>query len=896
MNTTSTLTPTAPSTRTTPATPTPPVAIIGMACRLPGASTLDDFWSLIESGRTTFEPVPRDDSLRYGFSDTQLADPAFVPVRSTLDGYDAFDNTFFGISSRDAALMDPQQRVFLETVWSALNDAGVDYSADNIRVGLFGSTSTSTYLSGPITEAGMWDANDLNFSAMLANDKDFLCTRTSYTLGLTGPSVVVQSACSSSLLAVHLAATALRRGECDYAVVGGVSISLPHLGGYLARAGSIFSPTGTCQPFDTSANGTVKAHGAGAVVLCADTVAAATGAQIYAQVAGSATNNDGRDKVGFPAPSVSGQAAAIAEAVRSSGVPVSDLGYIETHGTGTALGDPIEIRALTRALGRQPSDSPIALGSLKASMGHLDAAAGVSALIKTALVLHHGVIPPLAGFTTPHPRMGLAAAAFEACAQPTVVPGGVAAAGVSSFGMGGTNVHVVLRRAEEPSEATAAASTDPDDSPHHELRRDRHWVSAFGSETGSTAAGAAATGTAAPTPTVLEADAEAPTGARNDARGTTTPTRPDEVLTGILTLVSRMLAMPELSPDDDLFDAGADSLTAIDLLAELADRFTVDLAYGDLERARTVRAIAQTVSERQAGGTTGGTAPDTITTRTPSGGSQHPTESARNLIPILRRGPRTLFLAHPAGGTTTCYADLARHLAGNLSIVGLSFPDEYRHRDLTMRQLAARYIAAIREQQPEGPYLIGGYSFGGNLAAEMALQLDEAGETVEQLVLIDAHPAHAYTAGDCGEAAYVAAFPSLLESLVPGIRFDPAADPARSHGDVLESVLSPEWSAGMRRELSAFFDIWQNNHGVLKRWTPDRMLDCPVLILEATQPEPPEVLARLNIAPTSVHEWDRYVRGAIRYARVPGDHYSIFRDDDSLRILGKALDDEFSSL
>ena len=376
------------------------IAIVGMGCRLPGASTVDELWDLVRGGANTFEQVPAAESRRFGYSDRHLADPDFVPVRSALADFDAFDHEFFAISARDAALMDPQHRVFLETVWAAIEDSGHAGDHQRHNVGLFGSSSSSTYLAGPVAEAGLWDSTDINFSAMLANDKDFLCTRASYTLGLTGLSVVVQSACSSSLLAVHLACAALRRGDCDTAVVGGVSISLPHLGGYLHRTGGIFSRSGRCTPFDSAADGTVKANGAAAVVLRRAADATADRDHVYATIAGSAVNNDGRDKVGYPAPGVSGQAAVIAAALRQAGDDAARF----AHRTWVD-------RMPVLHTGDEPV--PSYLGSLKATMGHLDAAAGVAGLIKAALVLDRRSIPPLVGTTTPNPLLGLTDKGFH---------------------------------------------------------------------------------------------------------------------------------------------------------------------------------------------------------------------------------------------------------------------------------------------------------------------------------------------------------------------------------------------------------------------------------------------------------------------------------------------------
>ncbi|WP_437770446.1 beta-ketoacyl synthase N-terminal-like domain-containing protein [Arthrobacter sp. KNU40] len=834
------------STAVHPRTETKPpgdIALIGIALRVPGAEDIDTFWSLIAGGRTTFEAVTPEDSARFGYSPAQRDSDGFVPIRSALDDFETFDAELFGINSRDASLMDPQHRVFLETVRSALDDAGFDDNLRGLRVGVFGSSSSSTYLTGPVSDAGLWDTSDINFSAMLANEKDFLCTRTSYTLGLTGPSVVVQSACSSSLLAVHLARMSLQSGECDIAVVGGVSVSLPHLGGYLYRAGSIFSPTGGCRPFDASADGTVKANGAGAIVLSRSDDAPDD--YVYAHISGSAANNDGAEKPGFPAPGIAGQSAVIGSALTSAGLQADKVRYVEAHGTGTPIGDPIEVRALRQARGS--AKETCYLGSVKANIGHLDAAAGVVGLIKAALVLERAIIPPIAGYEQPNPLLNLG----DTLTLPTecLDASWLDAAGVSSFGMGGTNVHVVLRRRSDRGRRPAAP-------PKRSYSRVRYWLDA---------------------PSPASPDMVEPLKAARVLQNQDVPSETD-----LLDMARRTLMAPDITIDDDFVDAGADSLALIDLLSQVRERFAADLSYTDIERSRTVRSLLDRILRGIPTGDTndrsGRSRPASLVPAVTS-----------NLVAVSERGTLDVFLVHPAGGTTTIYAGLAPHVDPTLNLIALSFPDEYLGRRCTMRDLAENYLAAIRGRQPHGPYLIGGYSFGGNLATEIALQLRREGEVVERLVMIDSHPPHAYTSGDCGDGAYLAAFPALLEVLVPGIRFEGDVSTATNARTVLDHVASPAWPASVRTELARFFDIWKENHGVLKRWTPDRDLDCPVLIIEASDPEPQEILDRLGIASSSVHEWDRYLGSEADVVKVAGDHYSIFRDPAPLRAIGQAL-------
>lgn len=914
------------------------IAIIGIGCRLPGANSAAELWDLIESGATTFEFVTPADSERFGYSAAQMASSSFVPVRSALTDFDTFDAAYFGIPAHEAALMDPQHRVFLETVWAALEDSGHAGSDESLRVGLFGSTTSSTYLHGPLTDAGLWDVTDVNYSALLGNEKDFLCTRTSYALGLTGPSIVVQSACSSSLLAVHAARQALLNDECDLAIAGGVSISLPHMGGYLHRAGSIFSKAGTCRPFDQAADGTVKANGAAVVVLRKAHEAETDRDHVYALIAGSAVNNDGADKAGYPAPGIRGQSEVISAAMLQCGIPAADIGYVEAHGTGTPLGDPIEVRALSKSRGSRDGAKCL-LGSLKGNMGHLDAAAGVAGLVKAALVLAHQTVPPMAGYSAANPWLDLAGGGFQVPTETVRPEGGISAAAVSSFGMGGTNVHAVLRASAAPAPSPNAQSpvrvqlsaATPDSLRRGALRlhgfltkspdvgvEDIAYTLAAGRRVERFRASASVASVAellcALTDPVIEdlgtrgsgaTDAEAansPSGRRIPLPGTVlertrhwvdakprscpsprnAPTADGLTEDAVAQVMRRLLAEDGFTADDDFFDAGADSLLAISLQADIKDTFGVELEFADIEQGRTARGIMGQIRRQPEPAPQSPVPPGNLPIAPPA---------STNLVHISGKGDRNVFLIHPAGGTTTCYVELARHTHESLRIIGLSFPTDYIGKDLSMRDLSERYLAAIRDYQPEGPYIIGGYSFGGNLAVEIALQLEDVGQAVERLVMFDSHPPHAYTQADCPDEAYIEAFADLLRVMIPSVRFADDADLSGSVSGILAAVVEPAWPVSVRQELEQFFRIWEDNHGVLKRWTPDKKLQAPVLVLEASSPEPPEVLEKLAIAQTTVREWDRYIAGELTFVPVQGDHYSIFRNETALKPMGKALTD-----
>ncbi|MEV4690536.1 amino acid adenylation domain-containing protein [Micromonospora echinospora] len=433
------------------------VAIVGMACRVPGAADVEQFWRNLCDG---VESVTRlRDAQIHRLEPDQTEDPRFVPAAALLADADLFDAAFFGYSAAEAAVIDPQQRLFLECAWEAVEDSGLDTRRH--RVGVWAGASLNTYLINNVLPAKLGDRTFLSHRHFAeatelrieqGNASDHLPTRVAFKLDLRGPSVNVQTTCSTSLVAVHAAVQALLAGDCDVALAGGVSIITPQNTGYLWREGMMVSSDGHCRAFDADADGTVFGNGLGVVVLKRLSTALADGDRVYAVVKGSAVNNDGAGKMDYSGPSVAAQTEVIVRAQERAGVPADTISYVETHGTGTRLGDPIEIAGLTEAFrrGRARDGQFCAIGSVKTNIGHLDEAAGVLGLIKTALSLHHGQLPPSLHFRSPNPLAGLAESPFFVNTELRAWPaaqGHPRRAGISSFGMGGTNCHVVIEEA-----------------------------------------------------------------------------------------------------------------------------------------------------------------------------------------------------------------------------------------------------------------------------------------------------------------------------------------------------------------------------------------------------------------------------------------------------------------
>ncbi len=422
------------------------VAIVGMAGRFPGARDVDEFWRNLRSGAPSLRRFTEAELAAAGVSPREFRAPGYVPVAGELEGAELFDAAFFGLTPREALVMNPQQRVFLECAWEALERAGYASRGFGGRMGVYASEGDNRYLLDVLSQRSLVQA--VGAMQVFLHNAASVATLTSYKLGLKGPSLNVQTACSSSLVAVHLACQGLRTGETDVALAGGVRISVPRGRGYRYQPGGILSPTGEVTPFDAEARGSVAGSGAGVVVLKRLADALADGDVIHAVIRGSAINNDGDEKMGFTAPQWEGQAAVIREALAVAGVEAGDVTYVEAHGSGTEVGDPIEVTALTAAFGRGRPGS-CALGAVKSSIGHLDAAAGVMGLIKAVLALENGEIPPSPYYRTPNPRIDLERSPFYVNAElrPWARGGTPRRAGVSSFGMGGTNAHVVLEEA-----------------------------------------------------------------------------------------------------------------------------------------------------------------------------------------------------------------------------------------------------------------------------------------------------------------------------------------------------------------------------------------------------------------------------------------------------------------
>jgi acyl transferase domain-containing protein/aryl carrier-like protein len=438
------------------------IAVIGMAGRFPGASSIDEFWQNCCNGVESISHFSDRELAASGIDRQSIENPKYVKASGILPGIEEFDAAFFGFTPKEAEMLDPQHRIFFECVWEALEHAGYNPQAYAGEIGVYAGAGMNLYpgrtyfINHLYPNRNQWASVD-DWQLSISNGYDFLPMRVSYKLNLRGPSVNVQSSCSTSLVAVHQACQSLLNGECNLALAGAAAIAVPQTSGYLHQEGMILSPDGHCRAFDAGAQGTVGGNGAGVVLLKRLTDALADGDCVHAVIKGSAVNNDGSRKVSFTAPSVEGQTAVIVEAQAIAGVPAETITYVEAHGTGTSLGDPIEVAALTQAFRSSTQKQGFcAIGSVKPNIGHLDTASGIAGLIKTIMALKHKVLPPSINFQDPNPKIDFAHSPFYVNTALTEwkTNGAPRRAGISSLGAGGTNAHLILEEAPDSSRAS----------------------------------------------------------------------------------------------------------------------------------------------------------------------------------------------------------------------------------------------------------------------------------------------------------------------------------------------------------------------------------------------------------------------------------------------------------
>lgn len=740
------------------------IAIIGMSGRFPGAENIQEFWGNLCNGVDSISKFSDTELKREGVSEEILNKHNYIKSRGILKNAEFFDADFFGVSAKEAQLTDPQHRLFLECAWESLENAGYSPESYQGSIGVYGGMGLSSYFINNLYPNTELRENHGDFFLSINNEKDFLATKVSYKLNLTGPSVTIQTACSTSLAAICMACDHLLTYQCDMALAGGISIQVPQKTGYLYQEGMILSSDGCCKPFDAKANGTVMSNGAGVITLKRLHDAQKDNDHIFAIVRGYALNNDGSAKIGYSAPSVDGQAQVIASAISMAGIDPETVSYVETHGTGTILGDPVEIKGLTKAFhSKSKKTEYCAIGSVKSNIGHCSEAAGVVGLIKTILSLYNQKIPPSLHFEAPNPHIDLKQTPFYV--NTTLCEweksDHARRACISSFGIGGTNAHLVLeeyshmkptptsnssfqlllsakttsalkimatnlgQHLKDHSELSIAdvaytlkvgrnlfknrvilhcrnreeaismlLSYDLDDKiftspieeafsknqghriplPTYPFERKRHWIS--------------------------------PPNISHDI--SSTENQSNTIVTDLISIWKESLGKDSIDTHDQFFELGGDSLTAIQIAANISKKFNISIGLQTFLENPTIDELAKIISENQ---------------------------SIISPIRKLKNGDTNnlLFLIHPIEGTLFCYRHLMDALECNRTIYGIETVDT---ESKSIEKIASNYINEIQKIQPKGPYYLIGMSFGGILAYEMARQLKA--NSIALLCIIDA--------------------------------------------------------------------------------------------------------------------------------------------------------------
>lgn len=748
------------------------VAIIGISGKFPGAHNIQSFWKNLCESKSSFSTFSKDELRDSGVPEQLIDSPNYVRKRGILDDIDLFDEQYFGLSPQEARLTDPQHRIFLECASEAFNNAGYDPLSYKGKVGVFAGTSMSTYYLHNVLPNQNSECHSSDFQQRIGNDKDFLTTRVSHKLNLKGPSLNIQTACSTSLVSLCIACNQLLSFECDMALAGGVSIQIPQKEGYEYKEGLILSPDGSCRPFDAQAKGTVMSNGAGVVLLKRFEDALDDGDHIYAVVKGYAMNNDGADKISYSAPSSEGQAEVIASAIAMAEVNPETIGYVEAHGTGTLLGDPVEIEGLKKGFATHKTNF-CAIGSVKSNIGHTQEAAGIIGFIKAVLALHHKKIPPSLNYSSPNPHIEFDQTPFyvntklmdwEKQSFPR-------RAGVSSFGIGGTNAHVVLEEYEQSLAFSTAHQQYPiliGAKTKSAALAFAHQIALFIKANPKTDIGhlaftlfqrnknfdytkvieATTSAEAEEKLVAISLEDFQKSGCGIDpsffesAQFNRIPLpnypfekkshwinapfkkiEPDQSLSSAAPSSEKMikkilmdyLGVEDLEPSDNFYDLGGDSLLALEVAATLSKELNITVNAQLLLEYPTLESLTKYITSNSSS--------DSCILEMKPGDSSNP-----------------LFLIHPIEGELFCFQGFTQSCHCNQAIYGLRSPNE---KFKSLEELAHYYLKQIKEKQPNGAIHLIGASFGGIVAYEITKQLMDNNEQIGLIALLDSGlPSH----------------------------------------------------------------------------------------------------------------------------------------------------------
>lgn len=935
------------------------IAIIGMAGRFPDADSVESLFENCLNGIVSIRKYNDSELINAGVKKEYLNDKDYVKYGAFVKDIDKFDNSFFKMTQVEANITDPQQRIFLKCAWESLEDASYSPDKFNGKIGVFASASLSTYLINNVLKSDYYKNKDFDYSTLIGNDKDFLSTRVSYKLGLSGPSISIQSGCSSSLVATHYACQSLINGESDIAIAGGVSLNVPEKTGYHYQDGSTFSKDGQIRPFDSKATGMVKGNGCGVVVLKKLSKAIEDNDYVYAVIDSSAVNNDGRTKVGYTAPSVSGQTDAIKHAINKSGIDINKIKYIETHGTGTKLGDPIEIRALSRAYNIH-KEHKVTIGSIKANIGHLDAAAGVVGLIKTAMILDKGIIPKSVNFESPNPQINFNELPFYLETKENIIldQSEKNYAAVSSFGIGGTNVHMILedykqvKKQEDDNKSYvlpfSAKSENTLDIQKVNIREflkshqdlnicDVAFSLCFGRSDFKYRDYLIASSVKEAIEQLSRKEAYLSKGSNLDkvaqqwkagesisweplfsgvnAFRVPLPTYPfeeksfwinpsrkiceveisideinngmvkdklskDEIINEVVNIWSKDLEM-DIKKDDDFFDIGGESLIALDIISDLNKKFGLKLQTNILAELPTPQLVGNHIYKLK---------------------NEYNLDGLENISKIISSdsSDKNLFLIHPAGGSTYCYNILSKYLERHINIYAISFPQKVSV-DLEIKDLAKIYAKQITQIQPKGEFYIGGYSFGGNVALEIAAQLKNEQRNVKKIFMIDSIVPDSYSEDGIDKEKCAKKFPVVWNLLMGNVEKAESLIDFESNKSLdeliddmkKEGIISEKFS---NVDVKRTFNTWISNHKVLSSQNRNIKVDSEIILFFGKDKMPKFLYEFTNMKLADCKLWSEHTSKDLVMVGVEGNHYSLMINKENMKILASSLNQEIKKI
>lgn len=919
------------------------VAVIGISGVYPDADTPEKMFENLLAGKNSVRFLTRRELKKTGIEDSVLAEENYKKYGTTINNYKNFDYKFFDMTPFEARLTDPQQRIFLQCAFQALQDAGYDPFDIQEKMGVFGSESSALYLQKNIIFSKYYNPERYDYPIVLGNDPDSLSTRVSYKLNLQGPSLTVQSGCSSSLVALNYAIQSIISGECSSSLVGGVSLRLPQPAGYFYTEGSTFSKTGVISPFSKEADGMVVSSGCSMVVIKKLDDAIKDHSYIYGVIEGIGINNDGNQKVGYTAPSVKGQIGAINIALKKAEISSSDIDYIEMHGTGTSIGDPIEFSAIVRGYGI-PIGKKVYLGSIKANIGHLDAAAGITGMIKDLLILKNRIIPKQINFTSSNENINLSENGFDISINNIKLSSGKHYVAFTSLGIGGTNVHGILSSYENEQTANVKSKflipvsgqnqkylnqellllgnyikrnddisiTDISYTMFRRLSKQpfrTYFVVENINELSESIA-----------KYVLE---------ENDRNRKINEFGEEWIKNGRKSVLSSQIPQGNIIPlpiikflgEESWVESKTQPLNSIVRKASKGGMSTLkkvltiwaenigrnvepDEIFSDIggESLTAVMIIGQINAELSLH-----LNPSLLQIYdTPNKMNDYISEVLKeknkdNNVVLLNKGTKniSMFLIHPAGGSIFCYEKLLRRIDTSINIYGIGYPEDISPQN-SIDNLAKIYANQINEiiSSKENKIILGGYSFGGNASLSVMKELNDMGYNVSKIVMIDSIVPEAYSEAKLTKQDYINKFPEIWKFIVGSAasdnlqlkeKFDninQAIQYSRKNQQIPDTI-SDEM-------VERLFSIWTANHQVLSEQVLPTDLDVEITLFYAKEKLSNDLYSFTYMKPYEANEWRKYSK-RLKIIDVVGNHYSIFGEQEKLGKLQKQFQEVLRS-